>query len=53
MADLEEAGYLKQLHTSWGASDKGYRYYVDFLMSVQELTRAERARIQEELSTAQ
>ena len=52
MADLEEAGYLKQLHTSSGRvpTDKGYRYYVDFLMSVQELTRAERARIQEELS---
>ncbi len=52
MADLEEAGYLKQLHTSSGRvpTDKGYRYYVDYLMCVQELTRAERARIQEELS---
>ncbi len=52
MADLEEAGYLRQLHTSSGRvpTDKGYRYYVDFLMNVQELTRSERSRIQEELS---
>ncbi len=34
MADLEEAGYLEQPHTSAGRipSDKGYRYYVDNLM---------------------
>lgn len=34
MADLEEAGYLHQPHTSAGRipSDKGYRYYVDELM---------------------
>ena len=49
MADLEEAGFLKQLHTSSGRvpTDKGYRYYVDFLMNVQELTRSERSRIQD------
>ena len=48
MADLEEAGYLRQLHTSSGRvpTDKGYRYYVDFMMNVQELTRSERSRIQ-------
>jgi len=52
MADLEEAGYLRQLHTSSGRvpTDKGYRYYVDFLMNVQELTLSERARIHQELS---
>lgn len=52
MADLEESGYLRQLHTSSGRvpTDKGYRYYVDFLMNVQELTVSERTRIQEELS---
>ena len=35
MADLEEAGYLHQPHTSAGRipSDKGYRYYVDELMT--------------------
>ena len=34
MADLEELGYLSQPHTSAGRvpSDKGYRFYVDFLM---------------------
>ncbi len=52
MADLEEDGYLQQLHTSSGRvpTDKGYRYYVDYLMRVQELTLGERARIEEELS---
>lgn len=34
MADLEEMGYLAQLHTSSGRipSQKGYRFYVDNLM---------------------
>lgn len=34
LAELEEEGYLLQPHTSAGRvpSDKGYRYYVDFLM---------------------
>ena len=52
MADLEELEYLQQLHTSSGRvpTDKGYRYYVDFLMNVQEITRAERNRIELELS---
>jgi heat-inducible transcriptional repressor len=52
MADLEERGYLQQLHTSSGRvpTDKGYRYYVDYLMGVQELTLQERARIERELT---
>lgn len=52
MADLEEAGYLEQLHTSSGRvpTDAGYRYYVDHLMRVQKLTLQERARIEQELS---
>jgi len=35
MADLEDLGYLEQPHTSAGRipSDKGYRYYVDQLVS--------------------
>ncbi|HHW48158.1 MAG TPA: heat-inducible transcription repressor HrcA [Clostridiaceae bacterium] len=43
MADLEEMGYLEQPHTSAGRipSDKGYRYYVDELMQVKELTEEE------------
>ncbi len=34
MSDLEEQGYIEQPHTSAGRvpSQKGYRYYVDFLM---------------------
>ncbi|MEK7793950.1 MAG: heat-inducible transcriptional repressor HrcA [Candidatus Hydrogenedentota bacterium] len=52
MSDLEEMGFLAQLHTSSGRvpTDQGYRYYVDYLMRVQELTRSERARIEGELT---
>ena len=52
MADLEEAGYIHQLHTSSGRvpTDQGYRYYVDYLMHVQEVTHSERARIEHDLS---
>ncbi len=52
MADLEESGYLQQLHASSGRvpTDHGYRYYVDYLMRVQELTTGERSRIERELS---
>ncbi len=34
MADLEDYGYLKQPHTSAGRvpTEKGYRFYVDFLL---------------------
>jgi heat-inducible transcriptional repressor len=50
MADLEEAGYLQQIHTSSGRvpTDKGYRYYVDCLMQVQVLTVQERYQIERE-----
>ena len=50
MADLEDAGFLQQLHTSSGRvpTEKGYRYYVDYLMRVQELTETERSRIETE-----
>ncbi len=38
MADLEEMGYILQPHTSAGRipSDKGYRFYVDAMMSEKE-----------------
>jgi len=51
MADLEEGGYLEQPHTSAGRipSDQGYRYYVDALMSLQQLTGKEIERIHQEL----
>src|SRR5690625_3437804 len=47
MADLEEAGYLHQPHTSAGRvpSDKGYRYYVDELMDKWQPGQAERSAI--------
>ena len=40
MADLEEMGLLEQPHTSAGRvpSDKGYRIYVDQLMTTRELS---------------
>lgn len=52
MADLEEMGFLQQLHTSSGRvpTPSGYRYYVNRLMRVQELTLAERDRIEQELT---
>jgi len=44
MADLEELGYLFQPHTSAGRvpSNKGYRFYVDFLMPQKPLARDEK-----------
>lgn len=50
MADLEDAGFLKQVHTSSGRvpTDKGYRYFVHHLMRVQTLTMEERARIEQD-----
>lgn len=52
MADLEELGFLQQIHTSSGRipTDAGYRYYVNYLMQVHELTIRERSRIEEEFT---
>jgi heat-inducible transcriptional repressor len=43
MADLEELGYLSQPHTSAGRvpSQHGYRFYVDYLMSLSGLSTQE------------
>lgn len=43
MADLEEMGYIEQLHSSSGRkpSDKGYRLYVDKLMLRTKLSHKE------------
>lgn len=48
MAELAELGYLEQPHTSAGRipSHKGYRYYVDNLMSGQELDEVHRRQIE-------
>ncbi|PLX74008.1 MAG: heat-inducible transcription repressor HrcA [Desulfuromonas sp.] len=49
MADLEEMGYLASPHTSAGRipTDKGYRYYVDSLLQLRELTSREKQRIED------
>lgn len=41
MADLEELGFIEKTHTSSGRvpSEKGYRYYVDHLVSPQALNQ--------------
>lgn len=50
MADLEELGYIMQPHTSAGRipSDKGYRWYVDSLLSdkIQEVSEMKEQMIQ-------
>jgi heat-inducible transcriptional repressor len=50
MADLEELGYIEQPHTSAGRipSERGYRYYVDFLMRKQDLSQDEITLIEQE-----
>ena len=49
MADLEEMGYIEQPHTSAGRvpSERGYRYYVDYLMQREELTREEQGLVRQ------
>lgn len=51
MSDLEEMGYLVQPHTSAGRipSQKGYRYFVDYLMSPGELSEDEELSISRSL----
>lgn len=48
MADLEESGYLSHPHTSAGRvpTDLGYRYYIDFLMELQQLSEPEKQSIE-------
>src|SRR4051812_20199276 len=47
MADLEEAGYFYQPHTSAGRipTDKGYRFYVDNLIGQWRVSKHDEARI--------
>ena len=51
MADLEEMGFIEQLHTSSGRvpSDKGYRFYVDFLMKKMDISPPEEQFIHDQL----
>ncbi|OLS41633.1 heat-inducible transcriptional repressor HrcA [Bacillus sp. MRMR6] len=48
MADLEELGFIEKTHTSSGRvpSEKGYRYYVDHLLSPQALNKKDVSVIQ-------
>src|SRR5208283_439033 len=48
MMDLEEQGYLQQPHTSAGRlpTPKGFRYYVDHILPIQELGAGVQQKIQ-------
>jgi heat-inducible transcriptional repressor len=54
MADLEDAGYLAQPHTSAGRvpTDRGYRFFINQLMRPRTLTQHEREVIDDEVSHA-
>src|SRR5450432_2959579 len=47
LADLEEAGYLRQPHTSAGRvpTDRAFRLFIDAMMEVQQLLPQDQARI--------
>lgn len=48
MAELENLGYLEKTHISSGRvpSEKGYRYYVDYLMKPKNMTGEEMLKLQ-------
>src|SRR5512140_289540 len=52
MADLEEMGFVTSPHTSAGRipTPKGYRFFVDTLLTVQPMEELERQQIQEQLA---
>ncbi|MFQ5431214.1 MAG: heat-inducible transcriptional repressor HrcA [Nitrospinota bacterium] len=47
MAELDEMGYITQPHTSAGRlpTDKGYRYFVDELMTARKLAKKDKIKI--------
>lgn len=51
MADLEEAGYLRQPHASAGRipTDKAYRFYVDYMLRRHEISPQDRAVVDHDL----
>ena len=55
MARLEEEGFINQPHTSAGRvpSDKGYRYYVESLMSEETIPWTERETIRHQFHQAE
>jgi len=54
MADLEDLGYLQQPHTSAGRvpTDRGYRFFIDYLMKSRTLSPAERNTIDDRVGHA-
>jgi heat-inducible transcriptional repressor len=54
MADLEDLGFLSHPHTSAGRvpTDFGYRFYINYLMEVEQLSEEEKVRIQGYLTQA-
>lgn len=51
MADLEDLGYLAQPHTSAGRvpTDRGYRFFIEYLMQQRRISQREREEIDEEV----
>ena len=54
MSDLEYLGYIDHPHTSAGRipTDKGYRFYVDSLMELEDLSAREQTSIQSQIHTS-
>jgi heat-inducible transcriptional repressor len=54
LADLVGTGYLQQPHTSAGRipTDRGYRYFVDFLMDPESASAAVRRSVRQEFENA-
>src|SRR5438034_11700138 len=54
LADLVGTGYLQQPHTSAGRipTDRGYRYFVDFLMDAEAASRTLRRTVNQEFESA-
>jgi len=52
MADLEEMGFVASPHTSAGRvpTPKGYRFFVDTLLTVQPMEQMERQQLEEQLT---
>ncbi|MGH8581814.1 MAG: heat-inducible transcriptional repressor HrcA [Gammaproteobacteria bacterium] len=53
MADLEDLGLIRSPHTSAGRvpTARGYRLFIDSLLTVQEISASEVERVQKDLST--
>ena len=54
VSDLEDKGLVEQPHTSAARvpTDKGYRYYVDYLVELSELTGEEKGKIEKQCESA-